>query len=148
MRIYEFENLCRDENTLDKALEMLHDDFVRVDEYAEMAKSSVFNNAESIKKALIELSGVFANLKTASAVIETVKKNKELRKYHELKMSCEKGDTKFVSTSAEKDASYHVSLERRVRNVVNGYVDAAEKSITALQSILKDEMRERNQKQE
>ena len=155
MQILEIEQLFQDKETLNQVLEKLQDDIDRVDEYADMVKTNAYNNAEDIKKIMLELSGCFTNLRTVLGIAETQKKNREIRKYNELKCEFEKTPPldekgkpqKFVSASTDKEASDYVAEYRRIRNIIQGYKEAVEKDISVLQSVLKDENKEYNHPQ-
>lgn len=138
MRILEVEALFQSEGTLDQALELCKEDFEKVDYWAEALRSGVVDNTVEANKALGELTGTFSNLRTALAIAETEKKNREVRKYNEIRMQVDGAGKKFVSATADKQASDFVSKYRRVRNIVAGYKEACEKDISSLQSILKD----------
>jgi len=137
MRILEFEQLFKSEDTLDQALLKCKEDFDRVDYYAGVLKSAITENAEEAKKSLNELTGIYISLKTALAVAESEKKNREIRKYDQLRIKTEEDGKKFVSISAENEASLYVANYRRIRNYIQAYTDACEKAISTLQSILK-----------
>jgi len=152
MRILEIEQLFQTEDTLVQVLEKLSDDFARIDEYAEMAKSNVYATADKVSEVLIELSGCHSNLITVLGVAESEKKNREQHKYSNIKIEFdnaaavdEKGKLiKFTSTIAEKEASDFVSSYRRIRNIIKAYKDSCATSISVLQSVLKDLKKEWN----
>ncbi len=137
MRILELEQLFQSEETLDQALQKCKEDFDRVDYYAGLLKSAITDNAEEAKKALNELTGIYVSLKTALAVAESEKKNREIRKYDSIRIKTEEEGKKFISVSAEREASLYVANYRRIRNYIQAYTDACEKAISTLQSILK-----------
>jgi len=146
MRILELEQYFQSEETLSEVLNKLEDDFNIVDEYADMAKSGVYNNASAMDEIMIRLSGCHSNLITALGIAESEKKNRELKKYSEIKIEFEKNpplDSKglpksFTSAPAEKEASGSVANYRRIRNIIEAYKNSCSTSITTLQSVLKD----------
>ena len=150
MRILEIEQLFQNETTLPQVLEKIQDDIQRIDEYSSMAKTNTYNTAESITEILQQLSGCFANLRVVLALAETEKKNREVRAFNEIRINFEneaktdeKGKLiKFVASLGEKEASAKVAPYRRIRNLVEGYKEACEKSISVMQSVLKDENKE------
>jgi len=147
MRILELENLFKKEETLDKVLEELKADFDKTDYYANLMQTNIVNNPEEVKSALTELTGTFSNLRTALAIAETEKKNREIRAYNQIRIDVENAGKKFISASSEKQASGEVSAYRRIKNLILGYKESAEKAISSLQSILRYMAVEYNQNQ-
>lgn len=138
MRILEIENLFKSKETLDKALEFCKADIEMIDYWSDIRKTGITDNSEEINKALNQLSGCYANLKTVLGVAESEKKNREVRHYEELKINATNSDKKFTSAVAERESSSYVAPYRRVRNIIEAYVESADKHIVTLQSILKD----------
>ena len=137
MRIKEIEQYFNSDDTLDQVLESCKEDFGKIDYWSDLMRRNITDNPEEVKKAINVLTGVFMNLKPVLAVAETQKKNREIRCYDQLRIDTENEGKKFVNASAEKQASVVVSDYRRVRNVIQAYVDAGEKAISTLQSTLK-----------
>ena len=139
MRIKEIEQYFQTEDILDKVLEFCKKDFDKIDYYAGIMKDDITDNPAEARKALNELTGVFMSLKIVLATAETEKKNREIRYYNQKRIEVENSvpPKKFVSAPTEKEASVHVASYRRVLNIVRGYVEATEKAISTLQSILK-----------
>ena len=140
MRILEIEKLFQDETTLGQIMEECKEDIELVDYYAnQILKSTVANNPEEAKKALLVVTGVYSNLTTVLSIAESEKKNRQEREYNRLRIEIENADKKFVSAQADKQSSAFVGDYRRIRNLIEGYVKAAEKQISSLQSVLKYE---------
>jgi len=137
MRILKIEKLFEDEAKLDEVLKECQNDFEKVDYYANIMKQNITNNPEEAKKALIELTGTFSNLRTVLAIAETEKKNREIRAYCKLRIDTENEGKKFQDGQGKQLASGKVASYRRVRNLILGYKEACEKSIGSLQSLLK-----------
>lgn len=137
MRILEFEKLFQSVDTLDKALEFLEDDINRVDEWVKNMKNNVTINPEECKDALMELTGIYANLRTALTIAETEKKNREIKAYNVIRIEAGVAGTKFVSTTADKEASAEVAVYRRIRNIILGYKESCQTAVSSLQSLLK-----------
>lgn len=78
------------------------------------------------------------------AIAVTEKDNRELRAYHAKKMALEKAGEKFTSAATEKEASLEVAAYRRIRNIIEAYVESLEKAIGIGQSLLKSVNREMN----
>ena len=100
-------------------------------------RQGITTNPEEALNALSELTGIYMSLKAVLAIAETEKKNREIRRYNEIKKEIENAGTKFVSVSADKEASSYVASYRRLRNIIQAYTDSCEKAISILQSLLK-----------
>ena len=137
MRILDFEKLFQSEETLEKTLEFLKEDIDRVDYWAKVMKDNITSNPEECKCALNELTGIYSNLRTALTIAETEKKNREIRAYNDIRIKAGKEGTKFVSASADKEASGVVVVYRRIRNIIQGYKEACQTSVSSMQSLLK-----------
>jgi len=137
MRIKEIEKLFQDEQNLDLVLEDLKTELAKVDEWAELLRDNQATNPEMAKQGLMELTGIFMRLNTAYSVAITEKKNREVRAYNRIKQETDNAGGKFVSASAEKQASAEVSDYRRIRNYIEGYVEACRSAMSSIQSILK-----------
>ena len=138
MRIIELENLFKKEETLNKVLEMLQEDFDKTDYWSGVRKMNLTDNSEEINKALNELSGVYSNLRTALGIAETVKRNREVRYKESIRAETENAGNKYTDSKASTQASAHVANYRRVRNIIEAYCESCDKHIITLQSILKD----------
>ena len=137
MRIKELEALFQDEENLDAVLEAVKGDFDKVDEWAEMMRDNQTNNPEMAKQGLSELTGTFMRLNTALSLATSQKKNREIRAYNRIKTETENADKKFTSAVGDREASAEVADYRRIRNIIQSYVEACKTSISSLQSILK-----------
>ena len=144
MRILEIEKLFQNEETLDQVLEEIKEDIEKVDYWAQTLRSGVVDNPEEADRCLTEVTGAYSNLRTVLAIAESEKKNREVRFYNELKINTENESKKFVATSADKEASAHVAIYRRIRNIIQGYKEAAEKQISSMQTLIKDLIREKD----
>ena len=145
MRILELEQKFQSQDILNEVLEELKDDLGKVDYWAGCLRGSIVDNIAEANKALGELTGTYSNLRTVLGIAETEKKNREVRRYNEIRIDKENAGTKFTSASAEKEASAYVADYRRIRNIILGYVEACSKDISSLQSILKNLDRESKQ---
>ena len=149
MRILEIESAFQDEKTLGKVLELIKEDIELVDYYArDILKTKLANNPEEAKSAVLVLAGVFSNLTTVLSVAMTEKKNREIREYNRIRIEAENVEKKITSAIIEQQASVFVADYRRIRNIIEGYVNGCEKQISALQSTLKNEKRTYNATQE
>jgi len=144
MKILQIEQLFQQEETLVQVLEECKEEFDIIDNYSKSLKNNTIENGESLKKVLKELVGVYLALKPVLALAETEKKNREVRYYDSRRIEVEKEGGKFVSGATDKEASAYVAEYRRVRNLIQGYVDACNTAISTLQSVLgylKEEMK-------
>ena len=149
MRILEVEKAFQDEKQLGKVLELCQEDIDLVDYYANtVLKGKLANNVEEAKSALLVLAGVYSNLTTVLSVALTEKKNREIREYNRIRIETENAEKKVTDTAKASQASEFVSEYRRIRNLVEGYVNGCEKQISALQSTIKNEKRGYNATQE
>jgi len=137
MRILEIEKHFQSEETLDKVLEALTEDIEKVDYWANVMKQGLTINPEEAKEALNDLTGRFMSLKTVLSIAESEKKNRETRAYNNIRIEKENESKKFVSASADKEASGRIANYRRIRNIIQAYVDSCEKAISTMQSLLK-----------
>lgn len=138
MRILELEQKFKSEETLSQVLDELKNDFQKVDYWASLLKANISDNgAVEAERGLSELTGTFMTLKTALAIAETEKKNREIRFYNQLRIDKENNDKKFVSAPAEKESAVAVAEYRRVRNLILGYTEACQTGISTLQSLLR-----------
>lgn len=138
MRILDLEKLFKEEETLDKVLDAIKEDFDRVDYWSGVRINNLTDNSEEINKALNELSGVYSNLRTVLGVAETEKKNREVRHKETIRVETENAGNKYTDSKATTQASAFIASYRRVRNIIEAYVEACDKHIGTLQSILKD----------
>lgn len=144
MRILDLEQKFKSEETLAEILTELQQDFEKVDYWANLLKANISDNgAVEAQRGLSELTGTFMTLKTALAIAETEKKNREIRFYCKLRIETEK-TKKFVNAVGEKEASVAVAEYRRIRNLIQGYMEACQVGISTLQSILKAIITEMN----
>ncbi len=138
MRILELEEKFKNEETLNEVLEELEKDFKKIDYWSGLRISNITSNSEEIDKALNELSGTYSNLRTALAIAETEKRNREIRFKEKIRFETEEAGNKYTDSKASTQASAHVAEYRRIRNIILAYTESAEKHIVTLQSILKD----------
>ena len=138
MRILDLEKNFKDEKTLNKVLKELEADFEKIDYWSGVRKSGLTDNSEEIGKALNELSGCYSNLRTALAIAETEKRNREVRFKEQIRFDTEEAGNKYTDSKASTQASAHVAEYRRIRNIILAYVEACDKHVITLQSILKD----------
>lgn len=137
MRILEIEKLFQDEKGLIEVLNKCEEDFNKIDYYANLLKQRVANNPEQCKSALLELTGIYMSLNPILSTAITEKKNREERYYDSYRIEIENKGEKFTSAIGERKASLFIAEYRRIRNILQGYVNSCEKGISTLQSMLK-----------
>lgn len=134
MKLFEIEQLFKVKD-FNGILENIKDDIEKVEYYSTIMKQNMTDNGEEVVKAMNELTGIFILIKIVLAIATTEKKNAELTYYVNLKT--EAVGKKFVATVADTEASFAVAEYRRIKNIVEGYVEACNKAISTLQSVLK-----------
>lgn len=137
MRILDIEKLFQEESTLNNVLKKCEDDIEKIDYWSGVRKDNLTDNPEEITRALNELSACFSNLRIILGIAETEKKNREVRFKESLRIETEKGTGKYVDTKAQTQASARVVKYRRIRNIIQAHMEACDKHISTLQSILK-----------
>jgi hypothetical protein len=148
MRIIELEQKFQSEDTLSEVLTFIEDDMRVVDYWSNIRKTVFTNNAEEITKALNELSGAYANLRTALAVANTELTNREAKKRNTIKLEYDGKWTTQVNSAAKTEAIEATAGYRRLKNIIEAYKDSADKHISTLQSNLKDANKEFNHPQQ
>ena len=123
-----FEGLLSDCNSIFVTILELSDKFT---------SDGSIDNPETVKEIMTKLSGCYNSLKLVEIVSDITKQKEELLYYTNRKREIETKGDKFVSASTEREASSHVMDYRRVRNIVEGYLDICEKTISVCQSLLK-----------
>ena len=125
------------EEGLQKLLEDYQDRFELVDDIGNKILQGILSSSEDYRNTLNELTGVYVNLIPIFKFAEAHKKNEELKYYVNKKRELEEEGTKVVASHLDKEASLSVAELRKVRNILEGYVLAAEKGITTCQTQLK-----------
>lgn len=70
--------------------------------------------------------------------VETYKKNKELKYFHDKKQELEKNKIKIQISAIENEASNHVASERKIRNHIEAYMNVADRIISVCQTSSKN----------
>jgi hypothetical protein len=109
----------------------------RLEEIADELSQGHYSTGDLIKDLQLESTGLFDHLKIIHTSIDTYKTNKELLFYYKTKMKSDQAGDKFNVSATEKEASALTVDERRLRNLTEAYMVAAEKNIITAQSILK-----------
>ena len=122
---------------LEKLLTDYKDIFEMIEDYGQQLVQGIISTPSDYKSCLDKLTGAYITLEPMYAVAESVKLNEELKKYMELKRNLEGLGEKVVASSLDKEASLSVASFRRVRAVLEGYVEACTKGIGTCQTQLK-----------
>lgn len=97
----------------------------------------IVNTEEQYKERLNILTGIYMALEPLYSQAEAAKVNEEAKAYVKIKEEMEADKPKVTSTEVEKNASKTIEIYRKVRNILEGYVMAADKSIITIQTQLK-----------
>jgi len=105
--------------------------FDQVDNIGKELRELSTLNMEYYHSTLDKLSGCYTYLMPLYLKLHAFKKNKEVSKYMSLKLGFVPNEIekKFVSTVADKEASYEVRDLRMARNIIEGYMKATENAI-------------------
>lgn len=122
---------------LNRLLTDYQDLFELVDDYGQQLIQGVLTTSNDYKECLDKLTGAYISLETLYTIAESVKLNQELRAYVSMKKALEDKGEKVVASSLEKESSLVVADFRRVRAILEGYVEACSKGIGTCQTQLK-----------
>ena len=111
--------------------------FLRIDEVGKRLRNRILDTRAEVDETLQELCGIYTFLNPILAVIDAEKINVEDRYYNMKRMEHESKNEKITSTTLEKEASAFVSQHRRIRNLLESYVDVCKINIGGCQSLLK-----------
>jgi len=133
MRTKYFENA----EGLEQLLNDYKEIFEMVDDFGQQLIQGVSNTPDDYKKMLNQLTGAFITLEPLYTQAEAKKLNEELNAYVSMKRELEAKGEKVVAASLEKESSLAVADFRRIRAILEGYVEACAKAIGTVQSQLK-----------
>jgi hypothetical protein len=122
---------------LEKLLEDYKDTFELVDDYGQQLISGVLSNPDDYATCLDKLTGAYISLEPLYTIAVAFKENEETREWVSLKRELEAKGEKVTAASLDREASALVSVQRRVRAVLEGYVEACAKGIGSCQTQLK-----------
>lgn len=137
MRLNDAMVAMQDDNTVLDVLTGCQCYFSKIEEISGVLANGEVNSTIDCRKVLSEATSIYLDLNPLLALAESEKSNRELKFYVEMKREVEKKGEKFVATSADKEASLHVANYRRVRNILESYVEAVKIAINTCQSILR-----------
>jgi len=111
--------------------------FNQIDDYGQQLLQGVISTSDDYKNILNFMTGAYVSLEPIFSLAEAHKLNQELRQYVERKREIEARGEKVVASTLDKESSFAVENERRIRNIFEGYVLACEKAIVTCQTQLK-----------
>lgn len=126
-----------DTNGLDTLIADYKDLFDTIDEIGQQLLQGIYSTPDDFKNVLNTLTGAYISLEPVYSLAESHKLNQELTYYVSLKRDAEAKGEKVVAANLDKESSLSVANERRIRNVLEGYVLSAEKGIVTAQTMLK-----------
>jgi len=113
------------------------DTFDMIDDEGQQLISGVKNTPEDYALCLDKLTGAYISLEPLYTMAVAYKENEEIKAYVSMKREMEAKAEKVVAASLDKEASASVEIQRRIRNVLEGYVEACAKGIGTCQTQLK-----------
>lgn len=138
MNIFEIEKKFNSIEAMNELLLHLQKEyFDRISYHAELFRGGALSDIGQMQTSLDELTGIYMDLKTVYMISITMKENRELQHYMSRKIEIENKGEKFVSAPIEKESSNTVAMERRIRNILEGKIDACTSAISTCQSKMK-----------
>jgi len=134
--IFAIEQYFKKESTLEAVLKYCDKHFEKIDLYSSHLRKSPDDIAK-LNKIMILAVGEQTFLEPILGLAITYKKNREEKYYNGRKIEIENEGKKFSSAPTEREASAYVAEYRRVRNIIQAYVDSCKAMISAIQSRLK-----------
>ena len=125
------------EESLNKLMEDCQSTFELINDFREQFIQGILSTSEDYRDALDKLTGAYMKLEPLYTMSIAYKENEENKFYVTTKRELEAKGEKVVAASLEKESSVAVALPRRVRNLLEGYVEAAAKGINTCQTQLK-----------
>jgi hypothetical protein len=126
-----------DTTGLEKLLVDYKDTFELIDDYGQQLISGVLSNPDDYALCLDKLTGAYISLEPLYTMSVAYKENEEIKAYVSMKREMEAKAEKVVAASLDKEASASVEVQRRIRNILEGYVEACAKGIGTCQTQLK-----------
>lgn len=136
MRVQEIESYFKT-NDLDGLVNDLQDTFDRIDGLEDMFISNISGDGALCREIISQLTGYCMYLITHAKLAEAYLRNEECIFYNKKRMELINKGEKFVSAAVDKEASEHVKDFRRVRNILDAYIDKCRTGISTCQSIIK-----------
>ena len=130
-------NYFETEEGLTKLLEDYKEVFTLLDDISQQLLQGIITTIDGYKEILNQATGAYGTLEPLYSLSVAHKENEELRYYVEKKRELENKGEKVVAASLEKESSLAVAEFRRVRAILEGYVESCSKGIGTCQTQLK-----------
>ena len=111
--------------------------FEMIEDFGQQLIQGIPDTPDDYKEILDKLTGAFITLEPLYTQSEAKKLNEELQAYVSMKRELENKGEKVVAASLEKESSLAVADFRRVRAILEGYVESCAKAIGTCQTQLK-----------
>lgn len=122
---------------LEKLLKDYSEIFEMIDDFGQQLIAGIPNTPDDYKEILDKLTGAYISLEPLYTQAEAKKLNEELQAYVDKKRELEEKGDKIVSATLDREASLAVADYRRIRAVLEGYVEACGKGISTCQTQLR-----------
>jgi hypothetical protein len=122
---------------LEKLLADYKDTFDMIDDEGQQLIGGIKSSPDDYALCLDKLTGAYISLEPLYTMAVAYKENEEIKAYVSMKRDLEAKAEKVVAASLDKEASASVEIQRRVRNILEGYVEACAKGIGTCQTQLK-----------
>lgn len=111
--------------------------FEMIDDFGQQLIQGILSNPEDYGVCLDKLTGAYISLEPLYTMAIAYKENEELKAYVTMKREAETKGEKVVAANLEREASVSVEVQRRIRNILEGYVESCSKGIGSCQTQLK-----------
>lgn len=111
--------------------------FDKVEEISGLFATGDVDNPIRCREVLNQATSIYMQLNPLLALASSEKDNREVIDYVQAKRKIENSGNKFVATSQSVESSANVATYRRIRNILEGYVDSVKASISTCQSNLR-----------
>ena len=122
---------------LEKLLVDYKDTFEMIDDFGQQLIQGILSSGEDYRVCLDKLTGAYITLEPLYTMAVAYKENEQLKSYVTTKRDMEAKGEKVVSASLDREASESVHIQRRVRAILEGYVESCSKGIGTCQTQLK-----------
>jgi len=122
---------------LENLLKDYKDTFDLVDDRGQQLIQGIISAPEDYAECLDKLTGAYITLEPLYTMAVAYKENEELKAGVTMKRELEAKGEKVVAANIDREASASVEMPRRIRNILEGYVEACAKGIGTCQTQLK-----------
>ena len=126
-----------DTEGLEKLLKDYKEVFELIDDYGQQLIQGILTTPDDYKTCLDKMTGAYVSLEPLYTMAVAYKENEEIKAYVTMKRELEAKGEKVVAASLDKEASASIEVQRRVRNILEGYVEACAKAIGTCQTQLR-----------